>query len=102
VTGPLAQQFAQVRRGLNLRGQDYEAENTAFAALDVIEQHVQDMETALRPFVPDIPGIYVEREYEEAVGIYVLPVHLREARRVLAALPASGTPEGVAREKEEE
>ena len=52
MTGPLAQQFAQVRARIEstvrMDKVSVPSVNEALAALSVIERHVQDMETALR------------------------------------------------------
>jgi len=68
VTGPLAHQFAQVRDGLHMlaKFRDHQRQHGSiwpdgphvfpqaveenFAALSVIERHLEDMETALAPF----------------------------------------------------
>jgi hypothetical protein len=107
VTGPLAPLFAQLEQAVEdafrieldecCTGPKYEASlkqqrDERLAALSVIERHVQDMEKALRGGVR-IASQYLDTDRGDLDG------WVDSATTVLAALPASGAPEGVAREK---
>jgi hypothetical protein len=51
VTGPLAQQFAQVRDFLNTGGFGIDRTRELLAALSAIERHVQDMDLKLERII---------------------------------------------------
>jgi hypothetical protein len=105
VTGPLAPLFAQLEQAVEdafrieldecCTGPKYEASlkqqrDERLAALSAIERHVQDMHVGLVEAEDEL------RKYATGVPLVTLRHRIRD---VLAALPASGAPEGVAREK---